>query len=591
MAVDVNSVVSQMRQALLLSEPDLDTTVGTTVRKILDAVGEMVAESYVDRYLLDYQYDVDSKQGADLDDFVAQFGFTRLAARRATGTVTFERSGLADTLVIIPVGTLLGTDGAVPTSVITVVPAMLLPGDTSISVPAQALLGGAAGNVAVNALRVQQTPLMGVTSFTNQVAFTGGTDAEGDLQLRERFKRTIFRNLAGTEQMFVATALENPAVSQVNVLGASKRRREQVQVIGGTATSTIQGARYIYPNSSVFGTDLDGGAILTPGVHYTFNATVPPSITSIGAGVPDGFYDFEFEYVSTASRNDPTAGVSNRVDVYVNGESAAQANEVALWHAARVFNTTADDPLNRTNFQRLDSSQPVAGNHFLALSFAPVIDASLSDSIVIGAVTYIEGTDYWMVNDITREGGTSRSLSGIEFKSAANGQAKALPAENTAVALEYAFNTVPRDVEEAVRSWRLITTDVRVHQAKQVRLNVHMAVILDPGLALASIQPQVYARLADYISRVGFNGVVQVSDLLEVAHSVDGVDAVRMLASSEPAATGRYGLQVVSASNDVLDTNATSGRAKDLLLGDDQVPNLNMVYLVQKAQNSFGAAG
>jgi hypothetical protein len=63
MAITVNDIVSRMRAALSLSEPDLDTTVGTPTRKILDAVGEVIAEAYVDRSLLTYQYDIDSKTG------------------------------------------------------------------------------------------------------------------------------------------------------------------------------------------------------------------------------------------------------------------------------------------------------------------------------------------------------------------------------------------------------------------------------------------------------------------------------------------------------------------------------------------------
>src|SRR4051794_5689560 len=107
-------LVAQMRAALALSEPDLDTTIGSTVRKIIDAVAEVGAESFVDRFLLDYQYDIDSKSGQDLDDFVALFGFTRLPAKRATGTVVFQRSSPATANILIPAGTQLATEGTPP---------------------------------------------------------------------------------------------------------------------------------------------------------------------------------------------------------------------------------------------------------------------------------------------------------------------------------------------------------------------------------------------------------------------------------------------------------------------------------------------
>src|SRR4051794_5411380 len=93
--VTQTDIVAQMRAALSVSEPDLDTTIGSTTRKILDAVAEVVAESLIDKLLLDYQYDIDAKSGQDLDDFVALFGFNRLPAKRATGTVIFSRREVA----------------------------------------------------------------------------------------------------------------------------------------------------------------------------------------------------------------------------------------------------------------------------------------------------------------------------------------------------------------------------------------------------------------------------------------------------------------------------------------------------------------
>ena len=588
MAVLPGDVVAQMRASLTLTEPNLDTTVGTSVRKILDVVGEVAAAGYADRYLLDYQYDVDTKSGADLDDFATRFGFTRLAARRGTGTVTFERSA-ATTSTIIPIGTQLATDDSIPVTVATIVPAVMLQGDLSISVPAQALNGGAGGNIAANSLRLRVTPLDGVGSFTNLTAFTGGADSESDAQLRDRFKRTLFRNLAGTEQMFTAVALEDPDVTQVNVLGASERRREQVQVTGGTATSVLVGARHVYPRSAVVGSNIDQGLILTENVHYTFNPTLPPSITSLTAGMPDGIYDFEFEYVPGASRNDPTGGVTNRVDIYVNGARPIEAAETAIFRPARVFNTTANDPLNRTNFQRTDSSLPVAGNYFVALAFAPVTDAAVGSSITINGVVYVQDTDFYTVNDISREGGTSRSLSGIEIRAAANGGTKAIPADGQSFAANYVYNAVPRDVEQAVREWRLITTDVRVHQARPIRLDVHLVAILQPGLTVASVQAGVQAALRDYVNGVGFGGVVQVSDLLAAAHAVPGIDAVRMATSADGA---NYGIREVNALGANLgDPYTTVGpprRAIDVLVGDDQVAAINAVTLTQRAQNSYG---
>lgn len=707
MPASVNEIVSQMRQVLSITEPELDTTVGTTTRKVLDAVGEVIAEGYSDRYILDYQYDIDAKHGSDLDDFVALFGFSRLAAKRATGTVTFSRASTATQNVAIPYGSQVATTGAQPQIFSTIVPGIIVVGQSTVEIPVQAVVGGVRGNVSAHTVSRRVTPIDGVSSFDNVAAMIGGTDAESDDELRHRFKRTIFRNLAGTEQMFLATALEDEGVSQANVIGASKRHREQIEIVAQTATSTILDAKYIYPGSAILGADIDGGDLLTPDVHYTFDdeaellaspvaptlatfttagslpdatygykvsafnaigetlpsaeativvpagtatnrvtvtwpaitgatgyrvygrtsggpwlriATVtaptvtfndtgsvtpagaPPTAYSAGyapvvttidaVAAPDGIYELEFEYLPAASRNDPPNGVTNRVDVYVNGTRATEATETVVFRTARVFTDNPTDPLYRGNFRRTTDAQPTLGNYFVQFAFTPVIDPATTNTIVIGVNTYTEGTDFFLINDVSENGQTPHSLSGIEWKSAANGGVN-VPADATIFTAEYTFNAIPSDVETAVRSWRLITTDVRVHHARPILLNLHLAMILAPGYSAVSIQPDVQAALSDYIDGVGFNGVVQVSDLLEVAHGVPGVDAVRFLTNADDAT--EYAIQEVDSLGNVLRTHATTTgtplRAIDVIVGDDRVPALNDVVIVAKAQNSFGSAG
>ena len=92
----------------------------------------------------------------------------------------------------------------------------------------------------------------GVNSTTTNLSPTsGGTNTETDAALIERFKKTVFRSMAGTADMFMGVALEdttpdNPddeTATQATVIGSSKRWREQVQVVmGGSgleAVSTI----------------------------------------------------------------------------------------------------------------------------------------------------------------------------------------------------------------------------------------------------------------------------------------------------------------------------------------------------------------
>ena len=585
-----NEYVEMMRRALSLSEPDLDTTVGTTVRKLIDAVAEVAAAASVDNYLLDYVYDVDSKTGTDLDDFVRLFGFTRLPARRATGAVRFERQAAATTDILIGKGTQVGTQESPSVLAFTVVPAVLQVGQTLIEVPVQAVVAGSRGNVAAQTLEQVVQPINGISSFTNLAALTGGTDVESDQILRERFKKTIFRNLAGTEAMFMGVALENEYVSQVNVIGASKVRREQVEVVDGGAVSTVQDAAYIYDGTSVFGTDIDGGEILTPGVHYAFSPGIPPSVAEIVDGsLEDGIYDLVYEYVPIASRNEPEAGITNRVDIYVNGVKAVAATETRLFSSSLVFDEVTGSPYEIARFRRTDGTMPEAGNYFLPLAFSPVTDPSIDNEIVVGPNTYTEGTDFYLVNDVSDRGGAPESLSGIEWISDANGATTVVPDDEDPFVVDYVFNAVPRDVQVRLREWRLVTQDVWVHQAKVLLLNFHIAIILERGFSAAMVQAPIEQALSNLTSAVGFNGVLQVSDALSAVHNVPGVDAVRFINDTDDPTD--FAIQeVASDGTTVLNTYEDNGRATDVFTGDDEVLAMNDVFLTVKAQNTWAGS-
>lgn len=587
---DFNSYVEQMRKALALSEPDLDTTVGTTVRKIIDAVAEVASASSVDKYLLDYVYDVDSKTGDDLENFVRLFGFTRLPAKRSTGSVRFERQTAATVNVMIPKGTQVSTGDSPRVVAFTVVPAVLQVGQTMIEVPVQAVLGGANGNVAAQTLEYAVTPVNSISSFTNLAALTGGVDAEPDQALRERFKKTVFRNLAGTEQMFLGVALENEFVSQANVIGASKRRREQVEIIDGGAISTVQDAAYVYEGTAIFGLDIDGGDILTEGVHYTFTPTVPPSVGEATPGsLPNGIYDLEYEYVPIASRNEPEVGITNRVDIYVNGQRAVEAIETRLFASNLTFDEVTGSPYEVTRFRRTDNTPPEAGNYFLALAFAPVLDPALDNEIVVGPNTYVEGVDFFLVNDVSDRGGAPESLSGIEWVSDANGATSDVPSDGASFVVTYIYNAVPRDVQVRLREWRLVTQDVWVHQAKTLLLNFHLAIMLERGFTQAMVEPTIEAAVSEVTARVGFNGVLQVSDLLSAVHDVPGVDAVRFINDTDDL-TDFAIQQVATDGTTVISTYEDNGRATDIYTGDDEVVAMNNVFITVKAQNTWSGS-
>jgi hypothetical protein len=919
-------VAAQMVAALAVSEPELDTSVGTPVRKILDVVAESVAAAYVDQHLLNYQLDIDSKRGADLDDFVAVFGFTRFAAQRGTGVVTFARPTPADQDYPIAAGTQVTTATSVPAVFATVSPAILQRGVSSVDVPVQAIVGGQSGNLAANTLVRLASPASGVASVTNSSPTTGGTSSEDDLALIDRFKRTVFRSLAGTEDMFLGLSLEDSTpdttddgvATRARVIGSSSHWREQVQIDGsGDATSSIPAtsATYIYADNPALGADLDAGQILTLGVHYcvdkntqalshsgwvdhrqiqigdeilslnldrgvaewtpvtdlyraevdeplvsmegrsisalvttnhrwpvtnahrirtsqpailrethdlrpsdgivvtapleesiesiytddfvrllgwvasdgsfdsqprklrvkigqshlanpekveeirlllkrlghpyqtyiddditifafsrelarqvrsalpdkkltyelisvlpvhqremlidtlikgdggmqgggvrgagtgtryfctasadqadvfqalcalvglptrqgrkvldtpfgrvqmhhvnikkvrhvsvapmkkslrhyagpiwcpttrngtflarrggrtyftgnSFDATViPPEVHTIGVGLTDGaIYDLDFEYNSSASRNDPAAGITNRVDVWVDGDRPVDASETTYMRTARVFTSGSTDALFTGKFVRQGtvSTHPTAANIFMQLAFGP-IDVFPSP-LIIGGNTYVKGTDYWVVHDDTAYGYSPRSLFGLEWLAAHH------PANNAAASLQYSYNAIPRDVQERVERWRLVATDVRAHAAKRVLLRLNFAIMFVPGYDPAQVATALQASLAVFLAAKDFGSPVQVSDVIQVAHEVTGVDNIRLLTSAEPTTGGAYAIERVDAAGtriSFITAGSSPARAADVQLGDNEVPALYSINYVAKAANSFGVS-
>jgi len=702
---------------MLVAEPDLDTSIGTTIRKMFDSVAQALANADANSSLGNISsYAIDSLSGSALDDFVSTFAFQRFSAARATGTVTFSVAAVGTTSVVIPVGSSVSTATTPPIIFNTLTTAIIGAGSATVDIPVQAVIGGVSGNVAANTISAKVSPLTGVAAVANLLSTTNGTDAESDQALIARFKATIFRAFTGTAQCFAGTALENPNVTQVNVVGSSETHNEQIQInydpnnptLGSYGISVVQDAQFIYDFNYTFGANLAANDILTPDVSYSFTVipaisdpiaapiasstvggilspgqysyqivfggilghlpsyTNPSPIATIGVGLgrnavllswptpppnttfvyvysgggtllgilgasettwsdtgsgypvnsvplsttnstgftvqiqsldssscPNGIYDLQFEYLPAASRNSPTQGVTNKVDVYVVGSDAAAAEENVPFGTANLFSSDPTSSMYYERFMRDDYTNPVPGNIFLPLSFAPVVD--LPSSLLYGSSTYMRDTDYFLINDVTNLGYTSHSLSGVEWVNGTN-----MPTSGTLIDVAYTYNALPYEVESDIQQWRLVCYDVWVHQAQQAFLDIYLVVILSQGYTAALINPMLFSAISAVCSAVGFDGVLQTSAIISAAAQTPGIAAVRFATSTDAQAEdagGGYGIQqvVVTASNTTPPTTTTTlvqnwalnGRAIDAYFSDDTLPVLNEVFLDVRALNSL----
>lgn len=111
-------------------------------------------------------------------------GVPRVEAERAKGKLTFSISSMLDTRLMVPQGTVCMTADAVAFE--TLEEGRISSGFTSVTVEAQAMEIGTAGNVAAGTVTVMQTPPDGIEMVTNAAPFSGGSEREDDETYRVR---------------------------------------------------------------------------------------------------------------------------------------------------------------------------------------------------------------------------------------------------------------------------------------------------------------------------------------------------------------------------------------------------------------------
>jgi uncharacterized phage protein gp47/JayE len=440
MALTARQISDQIVTQLHFLDPAISAEVGTPERKIIDAVAEQISSAQIDLEVLNQQHDVDTMVGGRLDAFLALFGFGRQRSIQSTGVATFSRPTAATTDIIIPSGTQLlarQSDSSFPDlTFITTATAVMKTGDTTVDAPIRSAVVGTIGNVPANAIvaitNVQS--INGVTNVTNNQPTTGGLDGESDSDFKIRFKNTVFRNIAGTQDQFLALAVSSPYVTKANVVGPMSRYQEYIQVpavvdsTGVTSwdpgdiydkyTSVPSGnpySKYTYSynyfvTNGQFGVDT---LFLRPNVDFVFNNPArttagaidaaaqtdnKPNVTFINVGgggsVETGdVLLLEHAYMSANSRNKIATGggthdILNAVDVFVDGSFPYSVSSLERMPSTiNNFVNSAGAFGHIGNYERvIDGSAPTVGNRFLPLFWQPLLD--VPDTITIGNNLY-----------------------------------------------------------------------------------------------------------------------------------------------------------------------------------------------------------
>lgn len=299
--------------------PITDFNTLSVARTLLEAVAVVASANSATADQLQLDSYLDTATGAALDALgSSNWLVDRNAAVQGTGQITIVRQDTTGAL-LLPAGfTQLATTPAVPgdtgVPVLTTQDASFAVGQASVTVSAQAVIGGQAGNLSAG---VYLVPLQPVSTISNQTgyqvttAFTNGVDAESDDKYRARIPLTVQgRSAKGRMPTFLAAALGIPGVLSTQVLTPGQSRGDGSVVPAGTVEIYYQGAASLLAAVQAV-VESAATASQTPLAIAAVSLANPQGQKRIGAQVT----------VYTVAGTDTTAlavAVSSALQTYVN---------------------------------------------------------------------------------------------------------------------------------------------------------------------------------------------------------------------------------------------------------------------------------
>jgi hypothetical protein len=479
----------------------------------------------------------------------------------------------AGTQVYVPSSTSIGSGTLFYNTTQTVV---ISQGTISVNAPAQCTVIGSQGNAPSNTITGFGAGT-GAAMVTNLSPFANGTNTETDDHLRQRFKSTVFRNISGTHDFYTGMMLQSSYTTRVAVIGPYSTWTEQLQFNGTTKIfSTNPDCKYVWPNGWYLynGLGLSTETFYVSGTDYVVDPTVqPPGITPSNPQLTaaNAVADFEYQYTSTVSRNDPANGITNVVDVFIDGQQSIAVDEYAP-STSITFNTTSGSPWNVTNFLRSVGGTPVSGNRFQQLGSAPIVTFP---GVIYGPVnTYVLGTDYYGVTGNTLLTGSNREIFGIEWITTP-------PAVGDMLTMVYSYNRLPELMTSLLGANKQIGTDVLVHEAEYKAIYVYATIVYDLGANITTTNANISVALTNFFDSLTFGAWIQFSDLIQQIHNVTGVDNIRLSTLADVGGSGPYG--VAWRINGVVQTDYSA----DFKLDDNEIPTFDGISIVRKGSNNF----
>lgn len=576
-------ISDRIRTQLSLTAPGLSCELGTPERKIIDAVSEAISEAYVDQYLMGSLLDIETKTGLELEQFVGIFGYGRLQGQAAEGVVRITLNTAAPQDYEIPLGSQFYTKSGVagaslageqPLFFASTEAVVLTAGNYSVDVPVRCTVVGTVGNVPPDSI-VYLGSVIGSGAATNLSPLTGGINVETDSELRQRFKDTMLRNAAGTTDYYRALCLQNNRVSKVAVFGATSLYRTQIVAPAtSTALSVSQDVKYIWSgmHSCFANYGQEDAVFYSPIYDYGLSSgPSPPTYTRHDTGeIEDGqVVDLEFQYTTNCSRNNPAEGITDKIDIFIDGIDTASITEKTVVTSTALSSSSGHD-LYTGKFERVGSAgTPSAGNRFMRLGSVPVV--SFPPTISVGETVFTQGVHYHRLRDITLREGSHVEVSGIEWDASG-------PDNGTEFTLTYTYNQAPEVLAQVMSHAKQVGSDVMIHQARFWHVQPCLSVQYDRSYAVSVTNAAIEERLKSYFASLPFGTHIKLSTLALAVQQVLGVLDVKITTGEESPTT--YGVRLF---NDATDPVPDTIHTEDFKLEDNALAVYSGVEILRKA--------
>ena len=440
-----------------------------------------------------------------------------------------------------------------------------------IEVASETVVGGISGNIsaysATQQLNNKNQIILGVS---NPFAFSGGSDSENDTSLATRVGLVISGSNIGTKDGYLSYILKQNGVIDAYIVGAGDPTMfrdggyvdNNGKYIPGTAGMVdvyIRGQiltqdQFVFnmTNDYVNGDNPYADIILPnqPGVNtvsivsssgYNFinamNYETEKGTTIDNSGnlledikyyqdllwdfsVKDSFPDSAYYPLDPNLTNQQIANLKVKTDIELQKVVLYMSNiNYSLnWSLMVPNNVTSDD---------------FFVNYFYNNEVFKIITNDLnSDAVLLNGRTFVKREDkmyvrvyaqpdYTLLKDILPTGNSIEAKDRIKWLNGIR------PNENEVLTIIYNYNQLTETLQTGIDTVRILTADVLIKEATELPVEVIINATCFYNYDPSVVKNDIITKVSDHINNVKkMGGTFDLSDIISVAHSVDGIDSI-----------------------------------------------------------------